>query len=376
MAEAPPLVPQIAQTITQAQAVAEVYRDSELRILSKIIDSLSTDLDSEDWALGQLARLQDIGAIITAELGKANAAAAQSIRDNIESAYTKGGVSVLQQLREHLEPTEVASPVKVAAVDAFVKDATTGLATAQAAIVRSTQDSVREIVVNSAAAAVTGTIKRPEAVQDAVREFLGKGLTGIQTGRGTMSLGDYAELAMRTTTSRAAIAGHTATMVANDLNLVVIHPGPRPCDICDGWARQVLSLDGSPAGTVQVTDIITGELVEIEIGGTLDDARDDGWNHPNCRCGVGAYLPGVTDPDIIERPVWDADGYAAQQDQRGIERDIRSAKTDLATAVTDDAAAAAKASVSNAQANMRSLLSENPDLKRQSSREQIGDDGD
>src|SRR5690606_14575813 len=102
-------------------------------------------------------------------------------------------------------------------------------------------------------------------------------------------------------------------------DLVVVHPGPRACDICDTWARSVLTIQPGPSGEVTVAAVDGSGDVTIEVDGSLDDARDDGWGHPNCRCAVAAYLPGVTDSTIIQRPPWDAEGYAAQQKQRTLE---------------------------------------------------------
>jgi predicted butyrate kinase (DUF1464 family) len=178
-------------------------------------------------------------------------------------------------------------------------------------------------------------------------------------------------MATRTGIGNAQREGHSATMLANDLNLIAIEPGARPCDICDMYARAVLSLDGS-TGTISVFDWSTGGTIDVEIDYTLDEAIADGLEHPNCRCSRRAFIPGVTDASALERPPWDADGYAAQQRQRELERQIRNWKTNEAISLTADRAAVSSERVSAWRQELRDHLTLNPELKRQSAREQIG----
>lgn len=365
-----PVVPQVG--LAEAETVARIYRDAELAILEKIVRQLSVGIDTpgDAWAAEQLGRLQQLSEDALRELAKVNPGAVREIRSTLSASYDKGGAAVLADLGAGLDPAKAATSVKRAAVQAFASEVTGGLAQAQSAIVRTVPDVVREVVTRTVASTITGTTTRREAAQTAISELLGHGLTGIQSGRGTLSLGDYAAMAVRTSTARAAITGHTATMLANGLTLVVIHPGPRPCDICDEWARGILSLDGTPEGVYEVQGILGG-TVEVEVMGTLEDAQADGFQHPNCRCGIGSYLPGVTDPAVIDREPWDQAGYEAQQRQRDIEREIRSWKLEAVTSLTDDRRAEADGKVADWQQAMRDHLAQHDELKRQSVREQI-----
>lgn len=365
-----PLAPNVGTG--EAETVAAIYRDAELSILARIVAGLEDgiDGDADRWELEQLARLQNLSEEVLAQLAKVNPSAAREIRAALDGAYTRGGAAVLADVGRNLDAHLVATGVKRAAVAAFAGEVSGGLAAAQSAIIRTTPDLVRQVIASTVANTITGTATRREAAQAAITQFLGHGLTGIETARGSMGLADYAAMAVRTANTRAAIQGHTATMLENGLGLVVIHPGPRPCDVCDIWARTVLSIDGTPAGTITVEGVI-GPPVEVEVGGTLDDAISDGYQHPNCRCGIEAFLPGVTDSSVIEREQWDAEGYAAQQRQREIEREIRTWRLESATSITDDRRAEADAKVAEWQAAQREHLRANEELKRQYSREQI-----
>lgn len=353
-----------------AEPVADIYRDAELRILERIAWSLMADIEAGDWEVQQLLRLQRIRAEVLAELRAINPVAAAAIQQAIDQAYSVGGLSAFADVGEAVEHVEASVDQRRAAVVAYATDVMRGVASAQPPILRAVDDVYRDVIARVTSQAVVGTITRETAVQSALDDFLGRGLNSVPTRRGSMNLADYATMAVRTATVRSAISGQVDTSRQMGLDLVVIHPGPRACDICDRWARAILTT-GTQVGQLQLDDLGRGGVVEVTVDGTLDEARAAGWGHPNCRCGMHTYLPGVTQRDIIERPAWDAEGYAAQQRQRAIERQIRGWKSRQAVAVTPEAKAETGKRVRAWQSAMRDHLEQHPDLKRQGAREQI-----
>lgn len=367
-----PVSPNIGQTY--AEEVAALYRDAELRILARITTLLRQGIDTPTWEADALVRAQRLRDQAVRELNRTNTAAARAIQDAVTDAYDRGGAAALRDIGSLATDLATAPvPARVAATQAIVRDVTTGLDDLQPAILRRVDDIYRQTVARATAQTLAGGIGRKAAAQAALSDLAGRGIDRIPLSRGSMGMSDYLSMAVRTATSRAAIEGTTATMQANDIGLVVIHPGPRACDICDTWARAVLTIDpGGVEGEMTVDAVDGSGQVTVDVAGSLDDARDDGWGHPNCRCAVSPYLPGVTDPSIIDRPPWDAEGYAAQQQQRQIERQIRNWKTREVTSLDDDAAAAAHDKVLEWQATQRDHLAQHDYLKRQSDREQIG----
>lgn len=354
-----------------AEPVADIYRDAELRILERIAAALATGLDAPDWEVQQLGRLQRIRQGVLDELAVLNPMAAQGILEALNEAYGSGVLSAFADAGdavEHLNPTADA---RAAAVATLTAETVRGVASAQGPILRAVDDIYRAVISQVVSQATVGVIGRQEAVQSALRQFARAGLSVIPTRRGTMNLGDYVQMAVRTATSRTALAGHLDTMDRVGLDLVVIHPGPRACKICDDWARKVLSRRGQ-TGVLRMESVANGTWVAVTVDDTLAAARAAGWGHPNCRCALQTYLPGVTRRDTIERPRWDAEAYKAQQQQRGIERQIRGWKTQRAIAVTPEAKADAGQRVAAWQEAQRDLLDRHPYLKRQSRREQIG----
>lgn len=354
-----------------AEPVADIYRDAELRILERIATALGTGLEAPDWEVQQLARLQRIRQGILDELAMLNPMAAAEIMQALTEAYGSGILSAFADVGDavpHLNPTADA---RAAAVATLAAETVRGVASAQAPILRAVDDIYRAVIAQVVSVATTGAIGRQEAVQSALRQFTRAGLSVIPTRRGTMNLSDYVQMAVRTATSRTALAGHLDTMDRAGLDLVVIHPGPRACKICDDWARKVLSRSGQ-TGVLRLDSVRSDRQVAVTVDDTLAAARAAGWGHPNCRCALQTYLPGITRRDTIERPRWDQEGYEAQQRQRGIERQIRGWKVAQATAITPEEKAAAGARVKAWQQAQRDLLDQHPYLKRQSAREQIG----
>lgn len=353
-----------------AQPVAQVYAEAELAILERIAQQLGLGIDADDWDVVQLARLQQVRAEVLGLLQQVNPEAARVLIEQLDAGYAAGQASAFQDVGGVLDPIKAQTADRVAAVAALAQDATSALGTTTPSILRAVDDVYRRVIADTVAQVLTGNTTRLEAVQTALGRFARQGIRAIETRRGVMDLETYATMAVRTATARSAVAGHEGVMDAMGLDLVVIHPGPRACDICDRWARLILARKG-PDGVLTVTSLTDGKPLRIDVGATLTEARNGGWGHPNCRCNLAAYMPGVTQPDEIQRPPWDQDAYNAQQHQRAIERSIRNAKRQQAVAMSPAAKVAATAKVKAQQQRMRDHLADHPDLKRQSKREQL-----
>jgi hypothetical protein len=356
---------------TPALAVAEIYREAELRILQRIAAFIKKGIDAPDWATQKLAQTQAVRAMVIRELAAVDAKAAAALEAQIVAAYKAGAAEALRDLKV-LPGTIAIQGTQVAAARALAAEITTGIASTRASILGFTEGVIQKTITNALANTLTSALDRRPAAQEALDSLLGRGLTGITTPSGRqMSMTNYVSMATRTGVGNASRQAHSATQLAADLSLMVVEPGPRSCDICDKWARAILSLDGS-RGTITVLDYSSGATTDVEIDATIEEAIGDGFEHPNCRCSRRAYIPGITDRSQLDRPEWDKDGYEAQQQQRGIELAIREAKMESALSMSSDRSAEADQRVADLQQSMRDLLAKNEYLKRQSAREQVG----
>ena len=358
------------QGVRYAERIAEVYRDAELRILERITAALSAGLAAPDWEVQVLGRLQGLREQVLAILQGVNAEQAEAIREALAAVYGQAGLGVLAEVGVAATAAEVATDARALATSAIAGEMVGAVSSALGPVLRASEDVLRGVVAEVVAQRTTNAIGRREATQLALQRLAAQGLRAVQTRRGVMDLPTYVEMAVRTGTQSAAVAGHLDQAKAIGLNLVAVQPGPRACRICDRWARMVLAIDG-PAGTIQARNARTGATMEVRVDSTVADARAAGWKHPNCRCSIRTYQPGLTRASDLERPAWDAEAYRAQQRQRGIERQIRGWKQREAIAITPEAKREARERIRAWQATMRDHLAQHDYLKRQSRREQL-----
>lgn len=237
-------------------------------------------------------------------------------------------------------------------------------------LTRYPQDAYQRIVAlyspNTLLGVTTSRVQQASAVQ----RFLSEGITGfVDRSNRRWTIGAYAEMAGRTTVNRAFNDAGIWRMGQAGINLVTVVRGLDSCRKCASWAGKILSTDGSPAGPRALPHSTRDQTVTVDVAGTVAEARAAGWGHPNCRCRLVAYSPGLTVPQ--DDTTYDEVAEKERAQQRAFEREIRSAKRREASAMTDTDRARAAADVREAQAEMRDFIRQTG-RKRQSYREQLG----
>lgn len=358
--------------------IAQAYQQAELDILTQIKDRLArgVTLTDQEWATSRLAETQVMRRETTAQLAKVNRSMASSINGSFGSAYKDGEVAALKDATAYLpgKPTAVSSDSRRRSVEAIARENTARTAQTMGGILRQAEDDYRSTVADVVRRTAAGSVDRRTATDRALKASFGKGLmTGPPNSRGVrMSLPDYITMSTRTGVAKSMIAGHLDSLGANGVDLVFISPGPRHCELCDDWANVALHRVSGPRGLMFVDSVTEDKQVGVHVLGSLDDARNAGWGHPNCRCSVGGYFPGATEKDLPKpRPKWDEKGYLAQQDQRRLERQIRDAKLRAALSTDPDEKSKAEREVRLNQAHLRAHLDAHPELKRQPRREAL-----
>lgn len=335
-----------------------IISDAELSILRRLAARLRAGRGAPDWEQEKLAELRILRRQISQDVAAMDAALVQEVDRLIEAAYQDGAAAAGADLRDAgVEPRRaVALP---ASVQVLADELALIVAGSAPRILRSVTDAYQQAVAAEVGQLLTGTVTRTQASQAILNRLLGQGITGFTDRSGRQwRLESYVEMATRTAAGNAMTAGHVDRLLQHDSDLVHIIPGPRACGVCDVWAGRVVAL--SPSGLSNP---------DVEVTATIEQAEAAGWRHPNCRCTIGIYLPGITET-TDQRP--DPQGYADQQQQRALERNIRAAKREQALALDGTAAQRATQKVRAAQADLRDHLSTHPELKRQSHRETIG----
>ena len=236
-------------------------------------------------------------------------------------------------------------------------------------LTRYPQDAYQHVVSLYSPGTLTGVTTARVQQARTVQAFLARGITGFTDRAGrSWTIGAYAEMAGRTTVNRAFNDAGIWRMEQSGIHLATVVRGLDSCASCAAWAGAILSTDGTPAGPMILPHATQDGSVTVNVAGTVEDARNQGWNHPNCRCRLVAYLPGLTIPQ--EDTTYDAEAEAERARQRTLERRIRSAKRREVSSLADMDRAQARRDVRAAQADMREFI-QRTGRKRDSYREQL-----
>lgn len=350
--------------------VVETYQRAELYLIRIIRDALIKTGDEPEWAMAQLLAIRQERYRVDGLIAELQKRSPELWARTVDEAYVRGVLQAEQELGQ-LEsigafPTAGAqTAVNNMAVQAIAAESVTAMTAVHRQILRRTEDIWRAIVKEATGYSITGAMTTHQAAQRAFTRMAREGMGFFVDSVGRKwGLDTYAEMATRTATTRALIAGHTDTMVQRGVDLVVVSAHPNPAPVCAPYERKVLSLSGKyQAGTHRVGDAI------VPVAATLDEAVDNGLLHPNCRHRFSAYVPGFTDLTPPE-PDEGNEGYNATQKQRYLERQIRASKRMEAAAVNDEALAKARQRKHAYQAKLRDHIAEH-DLPRRRHREQL-----
>lgn len=307
---------------------------------------------------------------VAQRVGLLNQVLVRQIVSIVTSAGTAGQAAAMADLAVLLRGTTVA-PSTFAGLGRLISLGTSALQQVTSAMPMQAASTLRTVVLDASAQMTVGSLGRDQAYQHALNRAVAAGITSIRTQSGRRyRTSTYTEMAVRSTAAEAAVAGHIDVLAGAGVDLVRISDAPRECPLCSRWEGKVLRTSAGPTGRIQVQSLTGPGLVDVVVDGTLSEAKSLGLFHHNCRHAASAFLPGATRrgvPQLADRP----GGYEAQQEQRRIERHIRGWKEREAAAMTPSAASLAATKISTYQAEMRDHLRRNPDLKRQSQREQV-----
>lgn len=386
-----------------AEALADLYRDVELRMAAELASRLAAGIEAPDWAQRKLSAVGTLRRWMRQLLRRLDGRMADEVAQAVILAYIRGGSAALQELArlqsthpEWLRLAELDNPAPrfealiaaraagTAAQLAQVRSALPGaealqrlmfslvakIRGAHTRILRWELDSYRTVVARASADVLLGTVTRRRAAQTAWEKLLGEGITGFtDKGGRNWELASYVEMAVRATTAQAAVEGHLDRLKAAGLDYVIVSNAPGECELCRPWEGKVLSRVGSGARTIQMPHRLRpGETVTVHIAGSVAEAVLAGLMHPNCRHSFSIYIPGVTEaPTDTEDP----EGDKARQRLRYLERQVRHWKKRAAAAIDPAAAAPAKAKVKWYQEKIRDHVAVTG-LIRQPARERIG----
>lgn len=235
---------------------------------------------------------------------------------------------------------------------------------AERAALRYMDDVYRRTILRTAAAMTAGGMTLQQATDEATKDFLEQGINCVRYSNGRqVNIASYAEMALRTCTTRAMLLGEGRQRSRMGINTVLVSQYGACSDTCLPWQ-----------GKVYVDDVFqeytgpTGGSFAVSLQGRqylrLSVAIRAGLFHPNCRHTITTWIEGVSripepmDPAQIEKV------SRLEQRQRTMERAVRKAKR-LAAGLTDpEAVKEAKRQVRLRQSELREFVAEHGDALR------------
>ncbi len=272
----------------------------------------------------------------------------------IRYAADHGSMTIANLLRERTGYRGPFTGSAMNAVTALTLDLHNRLEVLNQRILRFPRDVYQATIAETAPMKILGVETGLQNQRRAVDRFLQQGITGF-TDRANRNwrIGSYAEMAGRTASHRAWQEAGIFRMQQVGLGLVTPRVGNDGCEPCHAWSGKVLSTDGRPAGVDTERNRIDEGTVQVTVDATIQEARNAGFQHPNCRCQALPYIPGVT---TLYPSKYDPEAEKARMKQRELERQIRAAKRDAATTTDPAKRAQALREVKEAQAEMRGHL--------------------
>lgn len=345
-----PVSPDMAEAL--AKELLATYAAAESDMLRVVARRVAAGIDEPGWAEAKLAETQRLRRElqrIVAQLGQLTPAQVEAA---IAKAYGIGQAAGAADLEATGRiSTAFGATGEGVAIRTLTLEAVGTLSEVGLRALRAAEDIYQAVVDEATRSVLVGTQTRRQAAQRALDAFAHRGITGFVDAAGrNWEMSTYTEMAVRTTSGRAAIAGHADKLADAGLDLVMVSDSPEECEMCRPWEGAVLSLRGRTPGYT-----------------TLSEAEGAGLFHPNCTHSVGLYDPRFTLP--LTRTANPA-GYAQRQQQRYLERQIRTWKRREATAIDPAASRRAKAKVREWQSTLRSFVAEN-DRKRLRYRESV-----
>jgi hypothetical protein len=249
-------------------------------------------------------------------------------------------------------------------LDALIKESGQIEENVTKAALRNMDDVYRKTVQKAALGLNSGVLTVNKAIDLATEDFLAQGINCIQYKDGRrVNIASYAEMALRTNATRAALYGLGSKMKELGVDTVLISEYGACSPTCRPWQGKVyindvfMDFDG-------VKGVAWGKSRDGNTYLLLSHAVKNGLFHPDCRHHMGIYTAGVTKiPPPISEEVTNRN-YELEQKQRAYERRVRKYKRLESGTLDSETAKKYKAARISAQSDLKKFVDANGDVLR------------
>lgn len=350
------------------EAATELFVSTERSLFKRIASFLMMGFggDPEQWAEDRAANTGGFRRLVTSIVGRMRGRARQAVTNASNEAVRRGVAQADEDLanrpgaRTTLPDLPTANRTARLTADRLMDK----LDPVGTRMIDTSVDRYRKVIVEVSNQVEAGELTRRKAAQAALNRFADLGITSfVDSANRKWEMASYVEMAIRTETARAMVDAHVDRLTQAGVNLVIVSDAPYECPLCKPWERKILAV-GRNAIEGKHTVKVDGH--EVEVAGSLDEARSKGLFHPNCRHNVSAFMPGISEiPPPAEKG---KATYKQTQEQRYLERQARKWDRRRAVAVDDEAKKQAEAKFKEYRARIRDHVKKTG-LKRKTSRE-------
>lgn len=228
-----------------------------------------------------IANRRSLLAQIDVILESLGAEGVQIIKDEVVKQYQKGSeqaIGQLESLGQEVNIPTAFNNIHQDAIQALVSDTAKPFAESMDGIKRQAttlinRNAKQQITDQLALGKISGKALR-EVKRNVVAVLKSDGLTAlVDKGGRSWELDRYAEMLIRTKAVEARNTGLSNRMAQNGYDLVQVS-SHGATDQCAEWEGAILSLTGNTPGYK-----------------TVEQAREGGLFHPNCRHAINVYIP-------------------------------------------------------------------------------------
>lgn len=172
-------------------------------------------------------------------------------------------------------------------LEALIRATTDDMERAETAILRKANDEYRKVIYNAQVYANTGAGTYEKAVDMATKDMLSRGLACVEYANGARhTLADYADMAIRTASKRAYLAGEGEKRQEWGIATVIVNKRGNPCPKCLPFVGKVL-----------IDDVWSGGKKSDGTYPLMSRAIASGLYHPRCKDSHTTYFPGISIAD-------------------------------------------------------------------------------
>ena len=293
--------------------IDKIFEEMESYLLSSMHRNLGRHLNDEakegfnweQWQALQLESLNKYRKTHESYVGKQSNRVRSMMEDLLKStnsdARTRQESTILEAIKKGFKVNRPSKAIQESffklndrKLHALVQSVDHDLSNASVAMLRRVNDEYRKIIYKSEIFAATGTMTPKQAIDQASKEFLAKGIDCIQYRDGRrVNIKSYTSMAIRTANKRAMLIGEGIKRDEWGIHTVRVSQYGACSPTCLPWQ-----------GRVYVDDVYTVNgptREELKQYPKLSEAIAGHLFHPNCKHTMSTYFPGVSsDPKRID----------------------------------------------------------------------------